>query len=131
MMPSSTKPIRIALVEDDRHFAKTLRCFFQLGNTVDCAAVFPTAEVALHEVPTLLPEVLLVDINLPKMGGVELVARIKAACPAVLCVILTMYEESGLIFDALKAGACGYLLKRTPPLNSQGQEYNWMFTNAD
>jgi DNA-binding NarL/FixJ family response regulator len=114
-MAASTPPIRIALVEDDRQFADTLRRYFELGKTVDCAAVFPSAEDALRGIPTLSPEVLLVDINLPKMNGVELVARIKAISPAVLCVILTMYEESGLIFDALKAGACGYLLKRTPP----------------
>lgn len=114
-MTVSIKSIRVGLVEDDRHFANTLRSFFELGETVDCAAVFPSAEDALRGVPGLSPEVLLVDINLPKMSGVELVARIKVACPSVLCVILTMYEESGLIFDALKAGACGYLLKRTPP----------------
>lgn len=114
-MPAIQKPIRIALVEDDRHFANTLRSFFQIGKTVDCAAVFPSAEDALRDVRELAPEVLLVDINLPKMGGVELVTRIKVAFPSILCVILTMYEESGLIFDALKAGACGFLLKRTPP----------------
>lgn len=115
-MTPTHQPIRIALVEDDRHFADALRSYFQLGNIVNCAAVFPSAEEALRDVRALAPEVLLVDINLPKMSGVELVARIKVACPATLCVILTMYEESGLIFDALKAGACGYLLKRTPPL---------------
>ncbi len=114
-MTTATPSIRIALVEDDRHFANTLRCFFQLAETVNCAVVFPTAEDALREVPSLAPEVLLVDINLPQMSGVELVARLKVTCPAVLCVILTMYEETALIFDALKAGACGYLLKRTPP----------------
>lgn len=58
---------------------------------------------------------MLVDINLPRMSGIELVARLKALPPSTLCLVLTMYEEKSLIFDALKVGACGYLLKRTPP----------------
>jgi DNA-binding NarL/FixJ family response regulator len=65
--------------------------------------------------PRLQPELVLVDINLPQMSGIEMVARLKALFPSALCLILTMYEETPLIFDALKAGACGYLLKRTPP----------------
>ena len=86
---SSTTHIRIALGRGRLPFADTLRCFFDLGETVHCVAVFPTAEDALLKVPALAPEVLLVDINLPEMSGVELVARMKVACPSVLCVILT------------------------------------------
>ncbi len=110
-------PIRIAMIEDDAPFARTLREYFQTTGKIDCLAVYPSAEKALAALPAVAPapEVLLVDINLPQMNGIELVGRIGSLCPGMICLMLTMYEESPLIFDALKAGACGYLLKRTPP----------------
>ena len=108
-------PIRIAFVEDDAPFAETLVLYFGLSETIVCTRVFSTAEAALESIPSLDLDLVLVDINLPQMNGIELVARLKAANPAILCLMLTMYEETPLIFDALKAGACGYLLKRTPP----------------
>lgn len=108
-------PIRIAMIEDDQPFARTLQQYFALMPAVACEAVYPSAEDALRGVPALAPEVLLVDINLPKKSGIEFVEEIVQRCPGILCLMLTMYEESPLIFDALKAGACGYLLKRTPP----------------
>jgi len=107
--------IRTALIEDDAPFAEALSSFFRLSKAIACDAVYPNAEAALRDLPRLRPDVVLVDINLPGMDGIELVARLKAAAPGVLSLILTMYEETPVIFDALKAGACGYLLKRTPP----------------
>ncbi len=108
-------PIRIAMIEDDAPFAEALRQYFALTPAIECVAIFPSAEEALKKVPALAPEMLLVDINLPKMSGIDFVARIGQISPSIICLMLTMYEESTLIFDALKAGACGYLLKRTPP----------------
>jgi DNA-binding NarL/FixJ family response regulator len=108
-------PIRIAMIEDDAPFAEALRRYFELSKAVECAGSFRSAEDALAQVPALAPALLLVDINLPKMNGIEFVGQITALCPGILCLMLTMYEESPLIFDALKAGACGYLLKRTKP----------------
>ncbi len=108
-------PIRTAMIEDDAPFAAALSSFFRLTKAIDCEAVYPNAEAALRAIPSLRPDVVLVDINLPGMNGIELVARLKEAAPNVLSLILTMYEETPLIFDALKAGACGYLLKRTRP----------------
>jgi len=108
-------PLRIAFVEDDAPFAETLARYFELSNSIQCEVIFSNAERALAMIPGLNPDVVLVDINLPKMNGIELVARLKQAVPSLLCLMLTMYEETNLIFDALKAGACGYLLKRTPP----------------
>ncbi len=107
--------LRIVFVEDDAPFASALVSYFNLSGTIACEAVFPNAESALTQIPVLKPDLVLVDINLPKMNGIELVARLKASAPSLLCLMLTMYEETPLIFDALKAGACGYLLKRTPP----------------
>jgi DNA-binding NarL/FixJ family response regulator len=108
-------PIRIAMIEDDAPFAEALVRYFGVSKAVECVGSFRSAEDALAEVPALAPSLLLVDINLPKMSGIEFVGRITAASPGILCLMLTMYEESPLIFDALKAGACGYLLKRTKP----------------
>ncbi|MES2597501.1 MAG: response regulator transcription factor [Verrucomicrobiota bacterium] len=110
-------PVLVAMIEDDAPFADAMRHFFSLSHDVECVAVFPNAEAALGGLAVMepSPDVLLVDIHLPKMGGIEFVARLKARTPNTLCLMLTMYEESSVIFDALKAGASGYLLKRTPP----------------
>lgn len=108
-------PVRIAMIEDDLPFAETLQRYFALGQEVRCLSHFTTGEAALEQATTLMPDLMLVDINLPHMSGIEFVSRLKETSPGILCLMLTMYEESPLIFDALKAGACGYLLKRTPP----------------
>lgn len=109
-------PVLLAIIEDDTPFAQALNRYFALAQDVECTAVFPSAEAALEGLSSLTPgpDVLLVDIHLPKMSGIDFVARIKTLKPGTLCLMLTMYEDSTQIFDALKAGACGYLLKRTP-----------------
>src|SRR6478609_4980663 len=104
--------IKTVLVEDVTSFADALCQYIAVsGQGVVCAAVYKTAELALAAIPSVLPDVAIVDINLPGMNGIELVARLKQRCPGVLCLILTTYEDTIQIFDALKAGACGYLLK--------------------
>ncbi len=108
-------PIRTALIEDARQFAEALANYIAVSDSgVECSGVYPSAEEALKRLPKNPPDVALVDINLPGMSGIELVARLKEICPSVLCLILTTYEDSIPIFNALKAGACGYLLKRAP-----------------
>ncbi len=108
--------VRLVIIEDAAPFARALANFFRAGEFgIECVAIYPTAEAALRGVPDAAPQVALVDVNLPGMNGIECVARLKSVCPAVVCLILTMYEDAPVIFDALKAGACGYLLKRTPP----------------
>ena len=114
MNPSA---IPIVLIEDNEPYAMALKKFFSLPDSVvDCQAIYETAEIALLEIPKDPPSVALVDINLPGANGIECIARLKESCPALVCLVLTMYEEDHLIFDALRAGACGYLLKRTPPV---------------
>lgn len=108
-------PIRIAMVEDDAPFARMLREHFELTPRVVCEAVFPDAESALKDLPSVNPEVLLVDINLPSMNGIEFVTRVAEALPSAVCLMLTTCEEGDVLFNALKAGAIGYLLKRTSP----------------
>ncbi len=107
-------PVTIAMIEDDTPFAATLRRYFDISKEVDCLTHYRTAEKALEGLRSEQPQALLVDINLPGMSGIDFVSRMKETHPQVLCLMLTMYEESTLIFDALKAGAVGYLLKRTP-----------------
>src|SRR5205085_9006737 len=77
------------------------------------AGDFPDAETALAQIPRDPPDVVLMDINLPGMKGVECVRQLKAALPAVQFLMLTVYEDSDSLFNSLKAGASGYLLKRT------------------
>jgi DNA-binding NarL/FixJ family response regulator len=112
-----TQPvIPIVLIEDHEPYARALEKFFKLpGSTVECRAIYGSTEQALVEIPKDPPAVALVDINLPGRNGIECIARLKELCPQLVCLVLTMYEEDHLIFDALRAGACGYLLKRTPP----------------
>jgi len=108
-------PIRTAVIEDVASFARTLVKYIECSDSgVECVGVYPNAELALEKLPQNPPDVAVVDINLPRMSGIELVARLREVCPKVLCLILTTYEDSIRIFDALKAGASGYLLKRAP-----------------
>ncbi len=109
-------PVRTALIEDSAPFSRALEVFFgRPGSGIECVAVYTSAEEALREIPGNEPEVALVDMNLPGASGIECVARLKTIAPSVLCLVLTIFEDAPMIFEALKAGACGYLLKRTPP----------------
>jgi len=107
-------PIKVALVEDDDVVRESLSVLINGAAGFICVCASPNAEAALQEVPLAKPDVVLMDINLPRMSGIECVARLKAACPSAQIVMLTMYEDDAAIFDSLTAGATGYLLKRTP-----------------
>ncbi len=108
-------PVRIALIEDSEPFSRALQVFFgRPGSRIQCLATYSSAEEALREIPRIKPEVVLVDMNLPGANGIECVARLKTIVPSVLCLVLTIFEDAPMIFEALRAGACGYLLKRTP-----------------
>ena len=76
---------------------------------------YESAEQAEKEIPTILPDVVMMDINLPGKSGIECIAKLKRTCPLVNWIILTTHEDTDLIFSALRAGASGYLLKRTAP----------------
>jgi DNA-binding NarL/FixJ family response regulator len=116
-MIEATEPmtIRVAIVEDDEEIRANLT--ERIGNTssLRLAGSYPDAESALAELPGLKPDVVLMDINLPKMDGVECVRQLKTQLPEAQFVMLTVYEDNNRLFKSLMAGACGYLLKRTSP----------------
>lgn len=108
-------PITVSIVEDDRDTREHLAALLNDTVTLCCHHTYATGEKALAGIPRDPPVVALVDINLPGMSGIECVARLKTLLPGLHVLMLTMYEENDLIFDALRAGASGYLLKSMPP----------------
>ena len=106
-------PIRVALVEDDEGIRSSLASLIRRAPALRLAGDYPDAETALKEIPRRPPDVVLMDINLPGLNGVECVRQLKANVPEVQFLMLTVYEDSESLFNSLKAGASGYLLKRT------------------
>ena len=109
-----SKPIRVALVEDNKKLRHQLENLIAGAPGFVCAGTFPDAESALAGLPGIAPDVVLMDIQLPKMSGVQCVAKLITLLPEVKIVMLTAYDDSDHIFQALENGASGYLLKRTP-----------------
>ena len=112
---SLSKMNRIAIVEDKN----VIRAGFEklIGELDGCVCVgaFSTAEDALRLLPSLQPDIVIMDIHLPNISGIECTARLKALLPGVRILIVTVYEDEEKIFNALKAGASGYILKRSGP----------------
>ena len=108
-------PIAVAIVEDSRTIRESLQRLLNDASGIKCVCAVGSAEEAIAKLPAHQPEVILMDIHLPNMSGIECAAHIKNVMPAVQIIMLTVYEDNDRIFKALQAGACGYLLKRTPP----------------
>ena len=108
-------PIKISIVEDDVRVRSTLARLIDSTEGFCCVSQHPTAENALVELKITRPEVVLMDINLPGLNGVECVRRLKELLPETQVVMLTVYENTNIIFSALSAGASGYLLKKSSP----------------
>jgi DNA-binding NarL/FixJ family response regulator len=107
--------IKVGLVEDDAIIRNSLLQLLEQTRGFACVAHCATGEDALERLPRLKPDAVLMDINLPKMSGVECTARLKESLPDTQIMMLTVFEDSQHIFNALKAGASGYLLKRSEP----------------
>ncbi len=105
----------IGIVEDDAVLRKTLVRLVDETRDFRCAAGCATGEEALQKLPPLKPAVVLMDLNLPQMSGIECIRKLKELLPKTQVIVLTVYEDSEHIFRALKAGASGYLLKRSEP----------------
>jgi len=106
-------PINISIVEDNDKLRGTLARVLNRAEGVRCVSQHPSAEDALKELPGVKPDVVLMDINLPCLNGVECVRQLKPLLPQTQVMMLTVYEDTENIFNALAAGASGYMLKRT------------------
>src|ERR1043166_1459221 len=105
-------PITVSIVEDSEETRAHLLALLRGEPRVRCLAAYDSAEDAIAGVRSAIPDVLVVDINLPGLSGIECVARLKARLPELRVLMLTKYQESDLIFESLRAGASGYLLKK-------------------
>jgi DNA-binding NarL/FixJ family response regulator len=106
-------PISVSIVEDNEQLRATLARVLNRAEGFRCVSQHGDAESALEGLPKERPEVVLMDINLPGMNGVECARKLKQTSPQILVIMLTVYEDTENIFNALAAGASGYLLKRT------------------
>jgi DNA-binding NarL/FixJ family response regulator len=107
--------IKVSIVEDDVRVRKSLAQLVELSEGLHLVSQFSTAEKALAGLPAAPPDVVVMDINLPGMDGVECVRRLKLILPQCQILMLTVYDQTESIFKALAAGASGYLLKQTAP----------------
>jgi DNA-binding NarL/FixJ family response regulator len=110
-----TTRIKVAVVDDDEEIRVSFADQITRARGFQLVGSFASAEAALAELPQCEPDVVLMDINLPGIDGVECVRQLKARLPAVQFVMLTVYQDSDRLISSLMAGAGGYLLKRTPP----------------
>lgn len=110
-----SQPIQVSLVEDDADVRETIAGYLDAARGFRCACVCASAEEALEKLTAAAPDVVLMDIHLEGMNGIECVRKLKPRLPKTQILMLTAFEDTDLIFSALAAGASGYLLKRLPP----------------
>jgi len=106
---------RVAIVEDNKVIRESLAAYVHKAPELRCVRTCATGEEALEMLPNEKPDVVLMDIQLPNQSGIECTARLKQLLPEVRIIMVTVYGDPDLIFKALSAGACGYLLKRCTP----------------
>ena len=107
--------IKVGIVEDNRILSEGFETLINRTDGMECICTCMTVNEALQQIPKAAPDVVLMDIQLPDGTGIECTARIKEQLPSIKIVVVTVYDDSDRIFQALQAGACGYLLKRTKP----------------
>jgi DNA-binding NarL/FixJ family response regulator len=108
-------PTKVAIVEDIYEYRAFLQALISNTAGLVCEGIYSNGEDALAGIPRQEPDIVLMDIGLPRMSGAVCTERLKRICPRVQIMMLTIFEDSDRIFEALKAGATGYLLKKTPP----------------
>lgn len=113
--PDVKPPLRVALVEDQQDTRESWRRLISSFPDFVCVCTCASAEEALRVIPEVKPDVVLMDVFLPRMSGIECTARLKAMQPQIPIVMLTASDEDEILFLALESGADGYLLKRTKP----------------
>ena len=107
--------ITICIIEDIFEIQQGLQNIFEKDNRLEFLKSFGNAEDAIIEIPGLCPDIVVTDINLPEKNGIEAIIELKEVLPETQFIMFTIYENNDLIFDALKAGASGYILKSTSP----------------
>jgi DNA-binding NarL/FixJ family response regulator len=108
-------PIKVSIVEDNDQIREGLSVLINGSTGFHCVATYPTAENALKYLPTHMPDVVLMDIQLPGMSGIECVRELRRRLPELEIMMLTVYEDDDNVFNSILAGASGYVLKKTPP----------------
>jgi DNA-binding NarL/FixJ family response regulator len=107
--------ITVCIVEDDAGLRESISGYIDASPGFECLGAYGTAEEALVEIPIRKPKIAVVDINLPGMNGIQCVKNLTGLLPGLQIMMLTVYEDTNQIFDALAAGASGYMLKSTRP----------------
>jgi DNA-binding NarL/FixJ family response regulator len=107
--------IIVAIIEDIKEIREGLQMLIDSSDGFSCIKTYSSGEEAIAELPALCPDVVLMDINLPGINGIEAVRTLKTTCRGSLFIMSTVYEDDENIFESLKAGASGYLLKKTAP----------------
>ena len=112
---STNMTLNVGIVEDDASIRESVASLINTAKGFSCSQIFDSVESAIENISDPPPDVLLMDINLGGMSGIEGVRRLKSVFPQMNILMLTVFEENDKIFQSLCAGASGYLLKRTPP----------------
>lgn len=107
--------IKVSIVEDIDMIRENLSALLNGSEGFECAGTYKDAESAIEKIPQNRPDVILMDINLPKANGIECLRKLKPIIPETQVIMLTVYDDFDNIFESLRAGATGYLLKRTHP----------------
>lgn len=107
--------IEVVIIEDIKEIREGLQMLIAGSDGFSCKKTFANAEHAIKELPSLAPDVVLMDIHLPGINGIEAVKKLKTLCGGTQFIMSTVYEDDENIFESLKAGASGYLLKKTAP----------------
>ena len=107
--------LNVVVVEDNDAIRDGLKILIEGTEGYACVGAFADCESMLKQIKKLTPDVMLMDLAMPGMGGIEGIKKVKAILPELTILVLTIYEENDRIFDALVAGASGYLIKKTPP----------------
>jgi DNA-binding NarL/FixJ family response regulator len=107
--------IHVVIIEDIKEIREGLQLLIDSSDGFSCSRTFVSAEQAIEQLPQSCPDVALMDINLPGINGIEAVRQLKIQCPLTQFIMSTVYEDDENIFESLKAGASGYLLKKTAP----------------
>lgn len=107
--------ILISIIEDVEEYRNALQIMLNATPGFNCEHTYPNGEAAIRDIPIHQPDIVLVDLNLPGMSGIQVMEQLKKQYPKIQFMVLTVFEDDDKIFNALTAGASGYLLKSTPP----------------